>query len=65
MEGKQAEIELPPMTLEEAYGSLPPLNRPEDFDAIQQIANEEREARWLQAANPLESELTRDGDHHL
>jgi AbrB family looped-hinge helix DNA binding protein len=47
VDGKHVEIEPLPMTLEEAYGSVPPLNRPEDFDALQQIANEERETRWL------------------
>ncbi len=41
------EIEPLPMTLEEAYGSVAPLNRPEDFEAIEQITREEREDRWL------------------
>lgn len=33
---------LPPtMTLEEAFGSVPPVNRPEDFSALRDIAVEE------------------------
>jgi AbrB family looped-hinge helix DNA binding protein len=48
---KRVEIEPLPMTLEEAYGSVPPINRPEDFDALQQIAGEEREERWLRKLN--------------
>jgi AbrB family looped-hinge helix DNA binding protein len=51
VEGTRVEIEPLPMTLEEAYGSVPPLNRPEDFDLIQQIAREEREAYWLNKSN--------------
>jgi AbrB family looped-hinge helix DNA binding protein len=47
VEGTRIELEALPMTLEEAYGSVPPLTRPEDFDAVKQIAQEEREARWL------------------
>ena len=39
------------MTLAEAYGSVTPLNRPEDFDALQRIASEEREERWLNKIN--------------
>jgi AbrB family looped-hinge helix DNA binding protein len=50
VEGKRVEIERLPMTLEEAYGSVVPLNRPEDFEAIQQIVDEERAARWLHKA---------------
>ena len=45
-EGNKVEIEPLPMTLEEVYGSVPPLNRPEDFAAIKQVVREEREARW-------------------
>ncbi|MBK8048015.1 MAG: AbrB/MazE/SpoVT family DNA-binding domain-containing protein [Anaerolineales bacterium] len=40
-------IEPLPMTLEEAFGSVAPLNRPENFDEIQRIAREERELKWL------------------
>lgn len=49
--GKRVEIEPLPMTLEEAYGSVTPLNRPEDFEALHQIASEEREERWLNKIN--------------
>lgn len=44
---KQEFIELLPMSLEEAYGSVPPLQRPENFDEIKKIAREEREQQWL------------------
>jgi AbrB family looped-hinge helix DNA binding protein len=46
VDGVRVEIELLPMTLEEAYGSVEPLNRPENFETIKQVANEERAARW-------------------
>lgn len=52
VEGNRVEIEPLPMTLEEAYGSVAPLSQPEDFDAIEQIADEEREARWLKKLKP-------------
>ena len=52
VEGTRVEIEPLAMTLEEAYGSVPPLSRPEDFESIQQIASEEREAHWLKKLNP-------------
>ena len=48
---KRVEIEPLPMSLEEAYGSVAPLNRPENFDELQRIANEEREERLLHQAN--------------
>ncbi len=35
-----------PMTLEEAYGSVPPLTQPEDFEALRRVAKEERAERW-------------------
>lgn len=41
------EIEPLPMTLEEAFGSVSPLNTPEDFDEIQRLARKEREDKWL------------------
>jgi antitoxin PrlF len=41
------EIEPLPMTLEEAFGSVPPLNTPEDFDEIHRSAREEREDKWI------------------
>ena len=34
-----------PMTLEEAYGSVQPLSRPEEFKAIRAAAREERAER--------------------
>jgi AbrB family looped-hinge helix DNA binding protein len=49
--GNRVEIEPLPMSLEEAYGSVAALNRPEDFEELQRIANEEREERWLNQAN--------------
>jgi len=51
VDGKHVQLEPLPMTLEEAYGSVTPLNRPEDFDTLHQIATEEREERWLNKAN--------------
>ena len=44
---KRVEIELLPMSLEEAYGSVAPLQRPENFDELKRIAREEREQQWL------------------
>jgi hypothetical protein len=35
------------MTLEEAFGSVSPLNMPENFDEIHRIAREEREDKWI------------------
>ena len=49
--GNRVEIEPMPMSLEEAYGSVAPLSRPENFVELQRIANEEREDRWLSEAN--------------
>ncbi len=48
---KRVEIEPLPMTLEQAYGSVTPLNLPEDFEALHHIAREEREDRWLNKMN--------------
>jgi AbrB family looped-hinge helix DNA binding protein len=50
VEDNRVEIERFAMTMEEAYGSVAPLNRPEDFEAIRQIVDEERAARWLHKA---------------
>jgi antitoxin PrlF len=47
IEGSRVELEPLPMTLEDAYGSVTPLNRPEDFESLRRIAREEREERWL------------------
>ena len=41
------ELDRLPMTLDEAYGSVEPLNRPEDFAEQRTIAREERVAVWL------------------
>ena len=51
VEGNKVEMEPLPMTLEEAYGSVPPITQPEDFAALQQIAQEEREEGWLHKTN--------------
>ena len=37
-----------PFTLEQAYGSVKPLSRPEDFEAISRAAKEEHVQRVLQ-----------------
>ena len=42
---RKFEVEPFPMTLEEVYGSVEPINRPEDFDRILEIAREERAVR--------------------
>lgn len=47
VEDNRVEIESLPMTLEEAYGSVDPITRPEDFDALRRVASEERDAQWL------------------
>jgi AbrB family looped-hinge helix DNA binding protein len=49
--GNRVEIEPLPMSLEEAYGSVAPLQRPQNFAELQRIANEEREDRWLSKAD--------------
>lgn len=51
--GKDNRVELEPlpMSLEEAYGSVAPLGRPENFEELQRIAMEEREDRWIRKAN--------------
>ena len=41
------ELERLPMTLDEAYGSVEPLNRPEDFEELRTVAREERVTAWL------------------
>jgi AbrB family looped-hinge helix DNA binding protein len=43
----KVEIEPMPMTLEQAYGSVPPLSRPEDPEAIKQAVRAAREERWI------------------
>ena len=49
--GNRVELEPLPMSLEEAYGSVAPLHRPENFAELQRIADEEREDRWLSKSN--------------
>jgi antitoxin PrlF len=44
----RVELQPPTMTLEEAYGSVQPLNRPEDFNALRDKAIEEQVARILE-----------------
>ena len=44
VQGK-VEVEPFPMTLEEAYGSVPPVTTPEDFQARRAAAREERVER--------------------
>lgn len=46
VQGK-VEVEPLPMTLEEAYGSVSPLETPEDFAAIRAAAREERADRII------------------
>lgn len=41
IDGNQVRLLRPPFTLESAYGSVTPLNRPEDFEAISRRAKEE------------------------
>ena len=48
--GNRVELEPLPMSLEEAYGSVAPLGRPENFEEMERIAKEEREDRWLNKA---------------
>jgi AbrB family looped-hinge helix DNA binding protein len=49
--GNRVEMEALPMSLEEAYGSVAPLPRPENFAELQRIAEEEREEGWLRKMN--------------
>lgn len=44
--GTKVAIERLPMSLEEAYGSVPPLGSPQDLEAIRRAAHEEREEQW-------------------
>ncbi len=37
----RVELDRAPMSLEEAFGSVPPLNRPEDFEALGRAAWDE------------------------
>jgi AbrB family looped-hinge helix DNA binding protein len=44
----RVELSRVPMTLEEAFGSVAPLKRPEDFGEIRAIVADERAERWSQ-----------------
>lgn len=48
----RVEMRRMPMSLAEAYGSVPPLTRPEQLEEIKRIAKEERAERWLGKAQP-------------
>ena len=43
----RVELDRAPMSLEEAFGSVSPLNRPEDFEALGQAAWEEHAEKVL------------------
>ena len=49
VEGK-VEVEPFPMTLEEAYGSVEPLEKPENFEAVRAAVREERVDRAMAKA---------------
>jgi bifunctional DNA-binding transcriptional regulator/antitoxin component of YhaV-PrlF toxin-antitoxin module len=42
----RVELEPQQMSLEEVYGSVPPLSQPEDFKQIKKIASEERAEKY-------------------
>ncbi len=52
VEDNKVELEPLAMTLEDAYGSVPPIRRPEDFEALKEIAQQEREDNWLRKNTP-------------
>lgn len=41
-----AEIEPLPMTLEEAFGSIKPINKPENFDHLQELVEKDKAEQW-------------------
>jgi AbrB family looped-hinge helix DNA binding protein len=43
----KVELQSPPMSLEDTFGAVPPLNRPENFQALRDIAIEERVGKLL------------------
>ena len=45
--GQTVQIKVMSMTLEEAYGSVAPLNRPENFKQLRQAVREERVAKFI------------------
>jgi AbrB family looped-hinge helix DNA binding protein len=52
VDGGKVEMEPLPMTLEDAYGSVAPIDRPEDFGALRRIVHEDRADRWLSTQSP-------------
>jgi len=48
VEGGRVEILPPPMSLEEVYGSVPPLDRPEDFKKLRDTAMDEHSRKVLE-----------------
>ena len=48
VQGDKVEISRASMSLEEVFGSVQPLNRPEDFEAVRKAAREERAEKVLQ-----------------
>lgn len=48
IEGNRLVVEPLPMTLEDVYGSVPPLQQPENFDELLEIARNERVERYEQ-----------------
>ena len=44
----RVELDRAPMSLEEAFGSVPPLNRPEDFEALSRAAWEEHAGKVVE-----------------
>jgi antitoxin PrlF len=47
IDGEQVRLTSAPFTIEQTYGSVKPLSRPEDFDAISRAAKEEHVERVL------------------
>ena len=48
VEGGRVEILPPPMSLEEVYGSVSPLDRPEDFKKLRDTAMDEHSRKVLE-----------------
>ncbi|MEZ4633621.1 MAG: type II toxin-antitoxin system PrlF family antitoxin [Caldilineaceae bacterium] len=48
VEGNRLVVEPLPMTLEDVYGSVPPLQQPENFDELLETARDERAERYRQ-----------------
>jgi hypothetical protein len=43
---ERVELSRVPMTLDEAFGSITPLQQPEDFEEMKDIAAQERAEHW-------------------